>query len=413
MPYTINPRVTINGIEYKDKTINGVTLTNGRTSVDEQPRAGYATINLVTADNDFPNIEIDQKVVVKVDDSSGNPVTLWTGWVSDIEASLGAFGSNGRLNSQRITAIGSLSKLNRRLVGFSGYPKEFDGERIFDIIKEGAGITWAEYQPATDTWADVNSLLQWQNVDILVGNIDQPGDFELIAYSGGETSALSLAQAAAASGLGVLYESPDGKINYADYSSRTDEVAANGFSLIDTDAILARGLSSISRLSDLANEVEVTYKNNQSEIDQQPTSIALYGKYAAKISTLLDKQVDAEQRVEYYLETRAFPRRTLSSINLALHLDQVSNAMRDSMFPMRVSKPISIAGLPTSIYPETFSGFVEGFTWTINRNELFLTLNISEYALSQLQMNWSQVPPTLEWQDVSATLEWQEARVVA
>jgi hypothetical protein len=413
MPYTIDPKVTINGVEYKDKTINGVTLTNGRTSVDEQPRAGYATINLVTADNDFPNIEIDQKVVVKVDDSSGNEVTLWTGWVSDIESSLGAFGSNGRLNSQRITAIGSLSKLNRRLVGFDGYPKENDGDRIFDIIKEGAGVTWAEYKPATDTWADVNSLLQWQNVDILVGNIDQPGDFELVAYSGGETGALSLAQAAAASGLGVLYESPDGKINYADYSSRTDEVAANGFSPIDTDAILARGLSSLSRLNDLANEVEVVYKNNQSEIDESPTSIALYGRYAAKINTLLELQADAEQRVEYYLETRAFPRRTLNSINLALHLDQVSNTMRDSMLPMRVSKPISIAGLPPSIYPQTFSGFVEGYTWTINRNELFLTLNISEYALSQLQMNWSQVPPALTWAGVSATLEWQEARVVA
>jgi hypothetical protein len=83
------------------------------------------------------------------------------------------------------------------------------------------------------------------------------------------------------------------------------------------------------------------------------------------------------------------------------------------MLPMRVSKPIRIAGLPASVYPDNFIGFVEGYTWTINRNELFLTLNVSEYALSQLQMNWSQVPPTLEWQDVSATLQWQEARVVA
>jgi hypothetical protein len=413
MPYSVNPKVIINDVEYNDLTLEGVTLTNGRENIDEQPRAGFATINLVTPDNSFPNIEIDYKVVVKVDDSSGNPVTLWTGWVSDVESSLGAFGSTGRLNNQRITAIGSLSKLNRRLVGFDGYPKENDGDRVFDIIKEGAGITWAEYAPPSDTWADVNSLLQWQNVDILVGNIDRPGDFELVAYSGGETGALSLAQAAAASGLGVLYESNDGKINYADYSSRTDEVALSGFSSIDTDSILASGLSSISRLSDLANEVEVVYKNGQTELDTEPTSIALYGRYAAKVDTLLENDFDAVQRVEYYLETRAFPRRTVNQINLALHLDQVSNTMRDSMLPMRVSKPISIAGLPTSIYPDTFSGFVEGFTWTINENELFLTLNISEYALSQLQMNWSQVPPTLEWQDVSATLEWQEARVVA
>ena len=413
MTYAINPQIIINDVEYKQDTINGVSLTNGRTTVDEQPRAGYATINLVTADNSFPNIEIDYKVVVKVDDSSGNPVTLWTGWVSDIQASLGGFGSNGRLNNQRITAIGSLSKLNRRLVGFSGYPKQNDGDRVYDIIFDGAGVTWGTYSPPTDTWADVNSLLQWQNADLLIGNIDRPGDFELVSYSGGESGALLLAQAAAGSGLGVLYECNEGRICYADYSSRTDEVSLNGFSPIDTDAILASGLSSISRLSDLTNEVEVVYKNGQTEIDDEPTSIALYGRYAAKINTLLELEADAEQRVEYYLETRAFPRRSLSSINLALHLDQVSNTMRDSMLPMRVSKPISIAGLPTSIYPDTFSGFVEGFTWTINRNELFLTLNISEYALSQLQMNWSQVPPTVEWQDVSATLEWQEARVVA
>jgi hypothetical protein len=413
MTYTVDPKIFINDVAYTGETINGVTLTNGRDTVDEQPRAGFASITLVTPDNTYPDIEIDYRVVVQVDDSAGTPVTLWTGWVSDVETSLVSFGATGFLNEQRITAVGTLSKLNRRLVGFDGYPKENDGDRVFDIIKEGAGITWAEYQPASDTWADVNALLSWQNVDLLIGDIDRPGDFELVAYSGGETGALSLAQAAAASGLGVLYESPDGKINYSDYSSRTDEVALSGFITIDTNSILSNGLSSVSRLSDLANEIEVVYKNGQTEIDTNPTSIALYGRYAAQVNTLLELKVDAEQRVEYYLETRAFPRTRLNQITLALHLDQVSDAMRDSMLPMRVSEPVSITGLPSSIYPGTFAGFVEGFTWTINRNELFLTLNVSEYALSQLEMNWLQVPPTLAWEDVSATLEWQEARVVA
>jgi hypothetical protein len=412
MTYAINPQVIINDVEYKGITVNGLTLTNGRTTVNEQPRAGYASIQLVTPDNTYPNIEIDQKVVVKVDDSSGNDVVIWTGWVSDIEARLGRSGSTGLLNDQRITAIGTLSKLNRRLAGGDGYPQELDGERISDILTESAGITWNTYSPPSDTWADVDPFLQWQNVDILIGNVDA-GSFELVPYAAGEASGLALAQLAAASGLGVLFESPDGKINYSGYESRTDEVFNNGYTDIETNSILSAGLSSVSRLSDLANDVEITYGANLKERDQDNTSIALYGLYAAKLNTLLANQPDAEQRVEYYLETRAFPRRQLNSINLALQLDQVSNTMRDSMLPMQVSKPIRIAGLPPSVYPDTFIGFVEGYTWTINRNELFLTLNISEYALSQLQMNWSQVPPTLEWQDVSATLEWQEARVVA
>jgi hypothetical protein len=413
MTYTVNPQVIINDVEYKDKTIQGVTLTNGRITVDEQPRAGFANIILVTPDNTNPSIEIDYKVVVKVDDSDGDDVTLWTGWVSDIQSSIIGFGSEGRLNQQTITAIGSLAKLNRRLVGAGGYPKENDGDRVFDIIKDCAGFTWAEYQPASDTWADVNALLQWQNVDLLIGNIDRPGDFELVAYSGGPIGALGLAQQAAQSGLGVLFECPEGRICYSDYTYRTTEVATNGFTLIDTDSILTRGLSSVSRLSDLINEVEVIYKNNQTETDENSTSIALYGRFATSVNTILENDFDAEQRVEYYLETRAFPRTRLNQITLALHLDQVSDAMRDSMLPMRVSEAVSITGLPTSIFPGYFAGFVEGFTWTINRNELFLTLNVSEYALSQLEQNWLQVDPALTWADVSATLQWQEARAVA
>lgn len=413
MPYAINPQVLINDVEYKDKAIQGITLTNGRTTVDEQPRAGYASIRLVTASNSYPNIQIDQKVVVKVDDSSGNDIVIWTGWVSDIETSISNYGSQGWLNNQSITAIGSLSKLNRRLVGFDGFVKQNDGDRIWDILKEGAGFTWAEYQPATNTWADVNATLQWQNVDLLIGNIDRPGDYELTAYSGGETQALGLAQEAAFSGLGVLYESNDGRISYADYTSRIDDVDANGFTMIDNGGILATGLSSVSRLSDLINEVEVIYKNNQSETDENMSSIALYGRYADKVNTVLELQNDAEQRVEYYLETRAFPRTRLNQLTLALHLDEVGNAARDALLPMQISKPIQINNLPASVYPKNFIGFVEGYTWTINRNELFLTLNVSEYALSQLQMNWDQVPSNLEWQDINATLQWQEARVVA
>ena len=34
MPYLINPKITIADVEYTDKTISGVTLTNGRTNVD-------------------------------------------------------------------------------------------------------------------------------------------------------------------------------------------------------------------------------------------------------------------------------------------------------------------------------------------------------------------------------------------
>jgi hypothetical protein len=140
MTYTVNPQVLINDVEYKDKTIQGITLTNGRTTVDEQPRAGFATIILVTPDNTNPSIEIDYKIVVKVDDSSGTDVTLWTGWVSDIESSIVGFGSEGRLNQQKITAIGSLAKLNRRLVGAADTLKKMTAIEYLTLSKRALAL---------------------------------------------------------------------------------------------------------------------------------------------------------------------------------------------------------------------------------------------------------------------------------
>ncbi len=56
--YTPNPAVLIDGVSYIGDTLNGVSITTGRTSVDEQPRAGYCTITLITFDNDIPVAEI-------------------------------------------------------------------------------------------------------------------------------------------------------------------------------------------------------------------------------------------------------------------------------------------------------------------------------------------------------------------
>jgi hypothetical protein len=90
----------------------------------------------------------------------------------------------------------------------------------------------------------------------------------------------------------------------------------------------------------------------------------------------------------------------------------ISDTLRDDLLGLTINKPIAISGLPANIYNTAFSGFVEGYTYTIARNELFLTLNVSDYALSQLQMNWLQVPATETWNTITPTLEWENARSV-
>jgi hypothetical protein len=68
---------------------------------------------------------------------------------------------------------------------------------------------------------------------------------------------------------------------------------------------------------------------------------------------------------------------------------------------------------PDSIYVGDFRGFVEGITWTINQYEVFLTLYLTEYALSVVAQSWNQVSPLEAWNTVSGTLDWANAQVVA
>jgi hypothetical protein len=90
----------------------------------------------------------------------------------------------------------------------------------------------------------------------------------------------------------------------------------------------------------------------------------------------------------------------------------MENTLRDELLDVHIGMGIETIALPEAIYPARFTGFVEGWTWTITRNTLFLQMRVSEYLLSVIAQQWGQVDPAEAWNTISATLEWQEARVI-
>ncbi len=46
--------------------------------------------------------------------------------------------------------------------------------------------------------------------------------------------------------------------------------------------------------------------------------------------------------------------------------------------------PVDIRNLPNQISGGTFQGYVEGWSWSTRFNELFLTINVSPVAFSQV-----------------------------
>ena len=409
--YTPNPAVLIDGVSYTGDTLNGVRITTGRTSVDDQPRAGYCTIDLITFGNNIPIVEIDHSVQVEIDDTTGTPVVIFAGFVSDIARTIDSYGAVGFATKTTITGVGSLARLNRRLVGDTGFSKEFDGTRIYNIISQATAERWQD-TPAGVTWATVDPTLTWATYNPYLGNIDTPGDYEIVAYSDGATNAFNLAGQVANSARGILYEGRDGRLNYDDASHRVNEVSTNGFTTIPTNVILASNLSTVERMSDLANDITVIYKNGQSESDTNAGSISEYGQLAVSVTTLLEETSAALAVLDLYLTTRGYPRRSLSSITIPLQLDSMTNILRDDLIEVYNGMPLEI-NPPDTIYENNFAGFVEGINWTINQKEVFLTLYLTEYALSVLAQNWNQVSPLEAWNTVSGTLDWAEAQVVA
>ena len=410
--YNPQPVVTVGGVDYTSDTINLVTITAGRTSIDDQPRAGYCTVSLLITDNTHPVILLNGLLRVAVVDSNGNDPYLFTGYITDVIRRIVATGNVGTAVQIDITAVGPLARL-AKLETETGYPKQFDGDRMAAILGGVFTTSWDEVVPATGTWAAVDPTLAWQTYDPgYVGNVDQPGDFEMYAYSGGAVEALSLTRLVANSALGILYETGDGLINYDASGTRIDRVGTSGFVSLGADYLTGTEIAADSRVADLINQLTITYKANASVTGSDAASIAAYGLFGASRGTYLESAAAANQQLAFFLETRATPRNNLAAVNVPLHNPNLPDMTRDSLLGVFCGLAVEIPDLPTAVYNYPFTGFVEGYQWRITRYTADLTMTISDYGLTAIQQAWQQVNAAETWNTLTPTLTWENARVV-
>lgn len=410
--YDPSPTVTIAGTDFTSETINLITITAGRTSIDDQPRAGYCTVSLIITDGSHPTIPLNGLLRIAVLDSSGLDPHVFTGYVTDVVRRVNASGVLGNTVQIDITAAGPLARL-AKLETETEYPKAFDGDRMAAILAGVFTTSWDEVTPATLTWAGTNPALSWQTYDPgYVGTVDQPGDFELYKYEGGAVEALSLTRLVANSALGILYETGDGLLNYDASGSRIDRVGANGFLPISSAYLTGTQIAADSKVADLINSMTISYKANATVSGSDVDSIATYGLFGASRSTYLESATAANQQLSFFLETRATPRDNLAAVNVPLHNPALPDATRDSLIGVFCGLPVTIPDLPNAVYNYPFTGFVEGYQWRITRNTADLTMTVSDYGLTAIQQAWQQVSAAETWNTLQPALTWEDARVV-
>ncbi len=408
--YDPYPTVTFNGnVTYADQTISSISIRSGRNDVTEQPQPGYASIQLWTDASEPLDVALSQSVSISIDKGTTGTQDIFYGTISDIDISLSAYGSDGSIAIYSITAIGPLANLNRRLVGASNYAKEYDGTRILNILTEAFLTEWDDVSP-TLTWAGLPTGVTWSSydavgqglVDDLVANIDTPGQYELQAYSGGETDAYALAVQAANSGRGVLWENGTGSLHYDDYLARATATPL----VLTADDILAQGLRTAAQWGEIVNDATLTYRAGEASArDEQ--SIIIYGQLSGTRSTQLHNLADAEAQAADFIESRAYPRMYPEQITIPLHSPTVSDATRDSLAAVYNGLRINTTALP-AVFGTTFDGFVEGYTWNLTRYTAELALTCSAYSETYSSIIWYQVPPTQTWATYNASIQWED-----
>jgi hypothetical protein len=405
-------QVSIDGGTFTTVTLANLTISSGRTDIYQQPVAGYCSVEIVNTDQSELSIEINDSIALQVKDSTNTFIPIFGGFVTDIDQSVQTAGSNAIVQRFKVIALGALSKLPKILTE-GVLSKDYDGDQIYSILSGLLYNAWNEV-PAATQWSTYNATETWANAQNSgLGEIDQPGDYELTDRSADTTDVYSLISSLATSGAGYIYEDAQGRIGYADSTHRSQYLAANGYLEVTGHHALARGISTSRRLGDIRNKVTITYKNNDQESAQDDTSIALYGQQAQNILTSLHNAADALSQAEFYLELRAYPQSLFKSITFELTNPEIDDSDRDDLLNVFMGLPLDITELPSNMEGGRFQGFVEGWTFNAGFNKLSVTLNLSPLAFSLQAMKWIDVPVTESWNTISPTLDWTNATIVA
>ena len=405
-------KVEIDGVEYTSAVLANLAIQSGRTNIYEQAQAGYSNIQLIDVNQVAIPVHINSTISIQVKNTSNTFVPIFGGNVVDIGLEVRDVGSTMFTQTYSITALGALARLPKSLTN-GVLSKDFDGNQIYTILSDLLLNTWAEV-PGALTWGTYDPTETWATAEnIGLGEIDQPGDYELAARSSDRTDVYSLVSALATSGLGYIYEDAQGRISYADATHRSQYLQTNGYVQITANQARAAGLRIATRAGDVRNNLTIKYGATSSaeKSASDATSILNYGTLSQIITTTLHNATDAEDQADFYLALRKDPQAIFKEITYDLTNPEVDNSDRDNLIGVFMGLPLSINDLPSNM-GSIFQGFVEGWTFRAGYNTLSVSLNLSPVAYSLQALEWREISNLFTWSGVSPTLDWARATII-
>jgi hypothetical protein len=403
--YTPTYRVTIAGTVQTSTTLEDATITYGRNDFFEATQPSYCNIELLNLDGTSPAVELLDTIVIEVTNSSGAYVKLFTGEVSGVYNRLAGAGAVGKPNTLQIQAVGALGLLVKRYAGSVAYPEELDGARIQRILEETLFVAWEDLSN-TLTWNDILVTETWANYGVQGIDTVDAGRYEVLARTAEIDQAYNLTDTTQQSALGYLYDTPDFEIGYADAERRSENYTTN---LIELDANLVNAdIQTRLQTADIVNSVVIQYDDPVLEVAaQNDTSINTYGLLEEVRSTILAQTADATEQATNFVNYRGTPKVSLEEVTVNLANSNMTNTVRDNLLGVSMDTLLYLDNIPVGLIAEGYNeGFVEGWTWTLGRNNLELAMSVSNSIYSTLDVQWEDYNASIQWQNLANDYRW-------
>lgn len=370
--------------------VDEVAIAHGRDDAGSQPDASTATVGFTVTPADGPlpaAVEIGSTVRVTTTTTTAH--VRFEGRITDVALGWDDAGpATPDAGTGQLIAAGVLADLGRRVVGDTPWPAELDGARVARVMA-AAGVT---LDPA----------------------YSDPGTVQLVARDVDSQPALDVAQAAAQSASGVLWQTRDGLVRYADAMHRKGIQPA--LTLDSCDLLVTPTWR--RTLQGLTNEVSIGYGTAPEGGEQprytasNPTSSARYGRYGYTTTTELAALADATALGQLLLVRNATPVWVMAA--LPVDTDGLDPDRYDALLGLDMHSLVTLTGLPAiGTAPTTATLWVEGWRETLTHDGHEVELVVSGYCRTAPAPRWDDVDPAHTWDTLQpAGITWDEATCI-
>jgi hypothetical protein len=217
-----------------------------------------------------------------------------------------------------------------------------------------------------------------------------------------------VAQGTADSAGGLVWETREGDIRYADAEHRRGADV-----VLDLDACDILVTPTWSRtLAGMVNEITMGYGVTPDEGGVAPVYHAVnqasrdeWGRYGYSVTTELATEDDVFQAASLILAQNAGPVWMLDA--LPVDVRGLTLAETHALLALDVHSLIRVSGLPfTGSAPTSLGAWVEGWTERLAWGAHDLELTVSDYCRTVPPYRWNDVPAATTWNTVTGT--WDE-----